>query len=307
MEYVFLLPRLYSAVHLTTIQFSRAEAGWTFPTHRHPFFEFLYCASGELEQTVAGQSYRLRPGDGMVIRSGLDHSTRTGVETTFFDFHFDIDLPDVHVLFQTLEEPVFANEAMGGRVKAWVDRFLADYGPPVGKDGGFNGAVGGSGSVPGDGVTGAPADGAAESVRGLQMQSSVLQLVGMLAERALAGEGAPRAGRASRSRVEIAHEAARLLETAGDDAVRIGELAARLNVNRTHIANCFKSVYGVSPKAYLMRVRLRKARQLLSETNATVEEIAAQLSFSSTGHFSRFFRAQTGMPPLQYRTSQKLS
>jgi AraC-like DNA-binding protein len=52
---------------------------------------------------------------------------------------------------------------------------------------------------------------------------------------------------------------------------------------------------------YLHDVRLRRAAQLLSRGDLSVDEIASKVGFSSRSHFSRTFRDHFGASPLAFR------
>jgi AraC-like DNA-binding protein len=45
-------------------------------------------------------------------------------------------------------------------------------------------------------------------------------------------------------------------------------------------------------------------KRLLVHTNLSVTEIAGQLNFPDQSYFTRFFKRETGISPLQYRTKQ---
>ena len=57
----------------------------------------------------------------------------------------------------------------------------------------------------------------------------------------------------------------------------------------------------MTPKEYLLRLRLEKAKQLLLYSALSIKEIASTLDFFDQYHFSRFFRTRTGYSPTAYR------
>ncbi|MEA3345170.1 MAG: cupin domain-containing protein [Chloroflexota bacterium] len=48
--------------------------GTELPAHSHPHEQISYIVSGELEMRVGDQSYHLRPGDSLLLPSGMEHS-----------------------------------------------------------------------------------------------------------------------------------------------------------------------------------------------------------------------------------------
>ena len=66
-------------------------------------------------------------------------------------------------------------------------------------------------------------------------------------------------------------------------------------------ANIFKNAMGVSPKEYLTKYRLDKARGFLTETTLPIGKIAECVGFQSFSSFSRLFIAQYQQSPSQYR------
>lgn len=63
----------------------------------------------------------------------------------------------------------------------------------------------------------------------------------------------------------------------------------------------FKEVTGQTIKEYQCTLRLRKAEQLLKETNKSITEIAQLTGFSDVFYFSKIFHRKKGCPPGEYR------
>lgn len=82
----------------------------------------------------------------------------------------------------------------------------------------------------------------------------------------------------------------------------IEELARQLGYHRAHLFHAFKARTGLSPKQYLMKVRMDKAKQLLTGVALTVDQIASSVGFNDALYFSRQFRKITGMSPSEYRS-----
>ena len=52
---------------------------------------------------------------------------------------------------------------------------------------------------------------------------------------------------------------------------------------------------------YLQDIRLKKARQLLEETDLSVADIAEQVGYHNKGYFYKLFTRKYGVTPAQYR------
>jgi len=85
------------------------------------------------------------------------------------------------------------------------------------------------------------------------------------------------------------------------EKISIPFLAEKVNRSETHFSRLFKQETGCSPNEYLIRIRIEKARKLLSQTRMNATEIALECGFSSTAHFSDTFKKNTGVSPVQYR------
>ncbi len=68
-----------------------------------------------------------------------------------------------------------------------------------------------------------------------------------------------------------------------------------------HLLRIFKKQEGVTILQYINDLKLVKARQMLSETDMQIKEIATKLGFTSAGYFSRFFKSKLGITPNEYR------
>ena len=58
---------------------------------------------------------------------------------------------------------------------------------------------------------------------------------------------------------------------------------------------------GATPHVYLANLRIEKARRLLTETAHPIIEIAAMVGYQSQSHFTKIFKAITGLTPRAYR------
>jgi AraC family transcriptional regulator len=83
--------------------------------------------------------------------------------------------------------------------------------------------------------------------------------------------------------------------------IRIDELATEARLSLFHFARMFKQSVGVPPRAYLTRLRLEKACELLEMSDLSITEIAQEVGYSSNQVFARVFLKHRCMSPSDYR------
>jgi AraC-like DNA-binding protein len=84
------------------------------------------------------------------------------------------------------------------------------------------------------------------------------------------------------------------------ETIRLDELAAVCGIGRFHFLRQFKQTVGMTPHAWLVRLRLEHACSLLARSVGTVAEIAQGLGFYDQSHFNRAFRRAFGVAPSCY-------
>lgn len=81
----------------------------------------------------------------------------------------------------------------------------------------------------------------------------------------------------------------------------LAAMASACGVQRTRFANLVLKQTAFSPMAYLMRLRVDKARILLRRIDLSITEIAMDCGFSSSQYFANVFRKCMGLSPTEYR------
>jgi len=85
------------------------------------------------------------------------------------------------------------------------------------------------------------------------------------------------------------------------EALDLDAMAREAGYSRFHFARQFAAAYGETPRAYLTRRRIERAKTLLRTANLSVTEICFLVGFSSLGSFSSRFRELVGQSPTGYR------
>ena len=79
------------------------------------------------------------------------------------------------------------------------------------------------------------------------------------------------------------------------------DVAASAGVCERECFRCFRQELGTTPLATLTDFRLRKAAELLRETDRSVSDIAAACGFATSSYFGKVFRRRMNLSPLAYR------
>ncbi len=109
----------------------------------------------------------------------------------------------------------------------------------------------------------------------------------------------------SKTRDPLIEKADRWIRSRQGVDIRVEELARHLGVGTRTMLRKFRAASGVTPQAYIQRVRLDVAKPLLEDSDASVAQIAAEVGFSDENAFRKAFARRTGLSPTQYRKQFK--
>ncbi|WP_374722334.1 response regulator transcription factor [Peribacillus tepidiphilus] len=87
--------------------------------------------------------------------------------------------------------------------------------------------------------------------------------------------------------------------------VSLQEIADRFFISREYISRKFKQEYGQNLSDYLTNVRMDKAKQLLSDPNIKIYEVAHRIGYEDDKYFRKLFKKKVGVTPNEYRKSAK--
>ena len=86
-----------------------------------------------------------------------------------------------------------------------------------------------------------------------------------------------------------------------DSHILVGDLAKNCNVSVFHFSRVFKRSTGYSPYEYILKFRINKGKDLLSNTKEPIEQIAVSLGFRDNGGFIKAFKKFEGITPSKFR------
>lgn len=83
--------------------------------------------------------------------------------------------------------------------------------------------------------------------------------------------------------------------------ISLDEVSREVNISPYYFSKIFKDESGENFIEYLTRVRIDKAREMLSNPELSIKEISLKVGYSDPNYFSRIFKKQTDMTPREYK------
>ena len=241
--------------------------------HRHPFYELGLVLSGECDWRLGrrrGGRLSLQAGQGILLGPGTLHceALRPGGRCSL-----------AWIGFETGAEP-----------PPWAGKAVA-LGDDFGEIRHACEAIGAEHHLPG---------GRSQTRIRLAVQTALL-LFSRRAEEAAAGSPAEAKPRLNPRQVRAVESGAHYFRENLREPLSVAEVAAYQSLCPAHFAALFRRYYGVTPRDYLQRARLDKARELLREGDLGIKEIAARCGFGESAHFCRIFKKAEGVTPGECR------
>ena len=83
----------------------------------------------------------------------------------------------------------------------------------------------------------------------------------------------------------------------------VGHLAEQVNLSPSYLSDMLRSLMGQNAQQYIHDKLIEKAKESLSATNLTVQEVAYALGFEHAQSLSKLFKTKTNVSPLEFRRS----
>ena len=90
-----------------------------------------------------------------------------------------------------------------------------------------------------------------------------------------------------------------------EEDLSLAVIANYVNYNDSHVSRLFKRITGENLTEYITACRIARARQLLEQTDDTVQVISRKAGFHTSQYFSSAFRKSVGMSPNEYRVQNR--
>jgi len=79
------------------------------------------------------------------------------------------------------------------------------------------------------------------------------------------------------------------------------QIAAEFDLSVSHFSRAFRVSTGLPPHQWLLRQRVKAAKQLMTVRDLSLSEIAISAGFANQSHFTRVFSAVVGASPAAWR------
>lgn len=105
---------------------------------------------------------------------------------------------------------------------------------------------------------------------------------------------------------ELLNIAKEYIDSNYDKELTLTQVAKYIYLSDSYFAHSFKDKFGISPKSYILKVRIEASKEYLKNTDTKVSEVAKIVGFSSQQRFNDIFKKHEGITPLNYRQKCKL-
>jgi len=276
------LPTLFSVE--AVISFFRIRFGERhFGGDWHDFPELLYVEEGEHRILVDGEPFLLRAGEAILYAPNAYHIGPAPSRALVDIVSFDTDFPSLSSL---------CNRVL--TLTAGQKRLLSD--------------------IMTEGLSSFRRADVAEGVRGLAPVENVnpyslmrlknnleVLLIDLHAEAAAGPTNA--SSNRDNSKEQRLHLITGYLRSQLHRTLTREEVAAACHISDSALKELFHEQLGCGPMTYFLALKVGEAKRLIRESNMNFTEIAEVLGFGSIHHFSKFFKAKTGLTPSAYARS----
>ncbi len=125
----------------------------------------------------------------------------------------------------------------------------------------------------------------------------IMEILGSIMPAAVTPDGPAACSRVA----SIARAAREFVDEHYSEPITLSTVADRLSLSSGYLGQIFKADSGVSFRAYLRRVRVTRAKELMTDLTLNLSQIADRVGYDDISYFSRSFLEETGVRPNEYR------
>ncbi|MBP3239204.1 MAG: helix-turn-helix transcriptional regulator [Oribacterium sp.] len=103
-----------------------------------------------------------------------------------------------------------------------------------------------------------------------------------------------------------AYEIADFLSEHFSDDIDLDFLARKFYLSKYYLCRTFREVTGYNIREYINIYRIRSAKQLLEESDESIDTVAGKVGYHSVTHFEKIFKSYMNVSPLRYRKQRNV-
>jgi AraC-like DNA-binding protein/quercetin dioxygenase-like cupin family protein len=249
--------------------------------HRHDFFEVLYLQKGSGYHVIDANKYEIKPPCVFFMSPGQAHKLELSHDIEGFIFIFTsdfyllnrsnqnslIEFPFFYTIHQDNPPLLLENEADIRFLESLFRQSIAE----ISRSGDYT----------------------------PEMLRSILDLIlTICAARYQVGENLLNKGKGQILVKRFFH----LVEENYQKNLSLSDYAALIGITPSHLTQTVKLLTGKTSTQIIKAKQLLEIKRLLVHTSLNVSEIANQLNFEDQSYFTKFFKRETGITPMRYRS-----
>ncbi|AOT56407.1 helix-turn-helix transcriptional regulator [Weissella soli] len=263
---------------------------WHYPLERHLAFETFYIVKGAIVVEVLDSQIHLNAGDIMVLSPNVWHETRSLAETTYFNFHFNLD--DDRFVRNLMNQAILSFPS-GSENSVEVAKSVEQLRCLLNENMEYS------------------------FIDELKIHKALSEFILNLFANDHATTNAIDASQlkiassiAYGIRSKLQHQVHAyfnedFLVPDKFQKVSIDKIYQELQISPSYGGSVFKKIYGYSPRQYLTKLKIAQAKRLLRLPDINIFTISAALGYNDSAHFTRQFKRWTGETPYQFRKNDE--
>ena len=84
----------------------------------------------------------------------------------------------------------------------------------------------------------------------------------------------------------------------------IKQLSRQVGINQLKLKHGFKELFDITIRQYAIYLRMEKAKELLEQTDISIQEVCHHVGYNHQGHFASIFKRFYGVSPLYYKNNE---
>lgn len=85
----------------------------------------------------------------------------------------------------------------------------------------------------------------------------------------------------------------------------VNDLCNQLYIDKYYFSHLFKECSGMPPLQYIIEKKIALAKELLSQSDLPIKDVAVKCGYTDAGYFSKVFKKLTDQPPINYRETHR--